>query len=84
MPPAVQTELHPQQEDLVRLGQDKIGLPLEKYIEETWKELDKDHGEIKDEIVNSAHGEMLLKAEGVRREGYEGFLGLMRKMGVKV
>ncbi|KAM7183827.1 putative dehydrogenase [Naviculisporaceae sp. PSN 640] len=84
LPPAVQTELHPQQEDLVRMGQDKIGLPLEKYIEETWNELNNEHGEIKDEIINSAHGEALFKAEEVRKKAYEGFLGAMRKMGVKI
>lgn len=84
VPPAVQTELHTQQEDLVKLGHDKMGLALDAYMDETWNELDRDHDEIKDEIVNSFHGEALLKAEEVRRKGYEGFLAVMRKVGVKI
>ncbi|KAK4210930.1 putative oxidoreductase DltE [Rhypophila decipiens] len=84
LPPAVQTELHTQQEDLVKLGQDKIGLTLEAYMNETWAELDKGHEEIKDEIINSAHGEALFRAEAVRKTGFEGFMGALRKMGVKI
>lgn len=36
MPPAVQTELHTQQADLVAAGEGKIGLPLDEYTDETW------------------------------------------------
>lgn len=85
IPPAVQTELHPSQADLVALGQDKIGIPLEKYIDETWRELNPEEGgEIKDDIVHSAHGGRMDGIEGLRREGYEAFLAAMRKMGVKI
>ncbi|KAK0721018.1 hypothetical protein B0H67DRAFT_484230 [Lasiosphaeris hirsuta] len=44
MPPAVQTELHPQQADLVAEGQDKPGIPLEEYIGETWEDLVRGRG----------------------------------------
>ena len=36
MPPAVQTELHTQQPDLVAAGDAKFGVPLEAFADETW------------------------------------------------
>lgn len=36
VPPAVQTELHAQQPDVVAAGQSKIGVPLDMWADETW------------------------------------------------
>ncbi|KAK0374451.1 short chain dehydrogenase [Colletotrichum limetticola] len=59
VPPAVQTELHSQQPDLVAAGQTNFGMPLEEFTDETWAALEK--GE-EDEIIvgpakNFAHVE---------------------------
>lgn len=39
IPPAVQTELHALQPELVAAGQAHIGMPLAQYIDETWAAL---------------------------------------------
>lgn len=50
LPPAVQTELHELQPELVAVGQANIGMPLGAFIEETWAALERwDGGE--DEIM---------------------------------
>ncbi|KXH43041.1 short chain dehydrogenase [Colletotrichum simmondsii] len=59
IPPAVQTELHSQQPDLVAAGQANFGMPLDEFTDETWAALEK--GE-EDEIIvgpakNFAHVE---------------------------
>ncbi|KAJ0303160.1 hypothetical protein COL5a_005862 [Colletotrichum fioriniae] len=59
VPPAVQTELHSQQPDLVTAGQANFGMPLDEFTDETWAALEK--GE-EDEIIvgpakNFAHVE---------------------------
>ncbi|KAK1589872.1 short chain dehydrogenase [Colletotrichum navitas] len=59
VPPAVRTELHSQQPDLVAAGQADFGMPLDAFAEETWAALEK--GE-EDEIIvgpakNFAHVE---------------------------
>lgn len=41
MPPAVQTELHELQPELVAAGQAHIGMPLADYIDETWASLER-------------------------------------------
>lgn len=81
VPPAVQTELHTQQQDLVALGQDKIGLPLEDYIAETWADLVADDD--RDEIVHSVHRDRLAASEELRRRAFEGYVDVMRKQGIK-
>ncbi|GKT44786.1 putative oxidoreductase [Colletotrichum spaethianum] len=48
VPPAVRTELHSQQPDLVAAGQGDFGMPLDEFTEETWAALEK--GE-EDEII---------------------------------
>ncbi|GKT91377.1 LOW QUALITY PROTEIN: short-chain dehydrogenase/oxidoreductase [Colletotrichum tofieldiae] len=48
VPPAVRTELHSQQPDLVAAGQGDFGMPLDEFTEETWVALEK--GE-EDEII---------------------------------
>lgn len=49
MPPAVQTELHTQQADLVAAGEGQIGLPLDAFTDETWGLMKQD--EELDEVV---------------------------------
>lgn len=50
LPPAVQTELHELQPELVAAGQANIGMPLTAFIDETWEALERwDAGE--DEIM---------------------------------
>ncbi|KAH7146351.1 hypothetical protein EDB81DRAFT_794958 [Dactylonectria macrodidyma] len=53
IPPAVQTELHSSQPDLVKAGQTKIGVPLEEYANETWGLLNEEtpHDEIVIKLV---------------------------------
>ncbi|GAB1315239.1 Short-chain dehydrogenase/oxidoreductase [Madurella fahalii] len=80
MPPAVQTELHPQQEDLARLGQDKLGIPLDQYADETWADLLRGDA---DEVVHSVHREKLLRAEAERKELWDGFVSALRAQGIK-
>lgn len=41
LPPAVQTELHELQPELVAAGQAQIGMPLRAFIDETWAALDR-------------------------------------------
>ncbi len=36
VPPAVKTELHSVQPDLVAIGQGDIGMPLQEFLEEAW------------------------------------------------
>ncbi|KAI8275190.1 hypothetical protein K4K59_010343 [Colletotrichum sp. SAR11_240] len=59
VPPAVQTELHSIQPDLVAAGQANFGMPLEEFTEETWTALEEGK---EDEIIvgpakNFAHVE---------------------------
>ncbi|KAK4183528.1 putative dehydrogenase [Podospora australis] len=81
MPPAVRTELHTQQPDLVAEGQGEIGVPLAAYIDETWNALASK--EDLDTIVHSVLKDQLEKIEGPRRETWEGFIGAMRNSGLK-
>lgn len=50
LPPAVQTELHELQPELVAAGQVQIGMPLKAFIDETWAALDR-WDENEDEIM---------------------------------
>ncbi|KAK1675235.1 short chain dehydrogenase [Colletotrichum godetiae] len=52
VPPAVQTELHCQQPDLVAAGQANFGMPLDEFTDETWAALEK--GEDDEIIVGPA------------------------------
>ncbi|KAK2006187.1 NAD(P)-binding protein [Colletotrichum eremochloae] len=59
VPPAVRTELHSQQPDLVAAGQGDFGMPLDAFTEEMWAALEKRE---EDEIIvgpakNFAHVE---------------------------
>ncbi|OTB09482.1 hypothetical protein M426DRAFT_316031 [Hypoxylon sp. CI-4A] len=46
LPPAVQTELHSQQEELVKIGQGNIGISLEQFTDEAWAGLTRGDEEI--------------------------------------
>ncbi|KAK4200960.1 putative dehydrogenase [Triangularia verruculosa] len=81
MPPAVRTELHPQQKDLVEAGQDQPGIELERYIEETWASLIGE--EEKEEIVHSVLRERLEAVEGPRKTAWQGFVSAMRRAGLR-
>lgn len=80
IPPAVQTELHPQQEDLVAKGQHKIGLLLEPYADETWNALKGD--EDLDEILSSVHAERLGHVDDVRKKVFDEMVAFMAKQGL--
>ncbi|OTA59598.1 short chain dehydrogenase [Hypoxylon sp. EC38] len=51
LPPAVQTELHSQQEELVKIGQGNIGIPVEQFLDEAWAGLTRGDEEIPVGIV---------------------------------
>ncbi|KAI1380412.1 NAD(P)-binding protein [Hypoxylon crocopeplum] len=46
LPPAVQTELHSQQAELVKIGEGNIGIPLAQFTDEAWAGLVKGDEEI--------------------------------------
>lgn len=52
VPPAVRTELHSQQPDLVAAGQTSFGMPLDEFTDETWKALE--DGKLDEIIVGPA------------------------------
>ncbi|KAK3996571.1 putative dehydrogenase, partial [Cladorrhinum sp. PSN332] len=80
VPPAVRTELHTQQEDLVREGMDAPGIELEGYIEETWREL---VVEGKEEVVYSSLRGMVGGLEEERKKRWVGFVKAMREGGLR-
>jgi short-subunit dehydrogenase involved in D-alanine esterification of teichoic acids len=80
MPPAVQTELHPQQPDLAAAP--RFGVPLDAYADETWADMTSPTEE-QGEIIHSAHRARLVGIEDKRRQEFDGFVALMRKQGAK-
>ncbi|KAI2628744.1 NAD(P)-binding protein [Hypoxylon sp. NC1633] len=46
LPPAVRTELHSQQAELVAIGQGDIGIPVEEFVDEAWAGLVRGEEEI--------------------------------------
>ncbi|XDG05705.1 hypothetical protein ABKA04_005320 [Annulohypoxylon sp. FPYF3050] len=51
LPPAVQTELHSQQKELVAIGEGNIGIPVEQFTDEAWEGLTRGDEEIPVGIV---------------------------------
>ncbi|KAI1095561.1 putative NADP(+)-dependent dehydrogenase [Rostrohypoxylon terebratum] len=51
LPPAVQTELHSQQKELVAIGEGNIGIPVEQFTDEAWAGLARGDEEIPVGIV---------------------------------
>ncbi|KAK3365546.1 hypothetical protein B0T24DRAFT_682638 [Lasiosphaeria ovina] len=82
VPPAVRTELHTQQPDLVATGGADIGVPLDDYTDETWAELTAEDGP--DEIVHSFFKNTNLPdIEHRRVAAFDSFVAVMRKQGAK-
>lgn len=52
VPPAVQTELHALQPELVAAGQADIGMPLGAFIDETWEAMERWDPDENDIMVN--------------------------------
>ncbi|CAK7200202.1 hypothetical protein SEUCBS139899_002893 [Sporothrix eucalyptigena] len=71
IPPAVQTELH------TRQGQQKVGLPLEQFTDETWAGLNAE--EELDEIMPQILRDMSGHVEDAKRESYKKFAAIFQK-----
>lgn len=69
MPPAVQTELHALQPELVAVGQADIGMPLRAFIDETWEALERWDSEENEVMVRMAKGHFG-HVEDARREAF--------------
>ncbi|GJC89628.1 putative oxidoreductase DltE [Colletotrichum liriopes] len=74
VPPAVQTELHTRQADLVKAGHANIGIPLEQFIDETWTELEKSEAE--EIIVGPA--KHYARGEVERKKAFDGLLAALK------
>ena len=70
LPPAVQTELHSQQPDLVARGLGDIGITLQEFTDEAWAGLTRGD----DEIPVGPHREGLIKMEMGRRQAFQGMV----------
>ncbi|EXK27479.1 hypothetical protein FOMG_16027 [Fusarium oxysporum f. sp. melonis 26406] len=80
IPPAVQTELHAQQSDLVKAGQKAIGLPLDEFADETWSHLTAKQGTLHDEITVDMMRERWEGIERPRREAFHEFEAMFRRV----
>ncbi|KAI0133981.1 short chain dehydrogenase [Xylariales sp. AK1849] len=78
IPPAVQTELHTQQKDLVEKGMDKIGISIEEFTDDAWRGLTA--GE--EEIVVGPIKERFGRVEEGRKQAFQGLLEHVRKGGM--
>jgi hypothetical protein len=76
MPPAVQTELHEQQPELVAIGQARIGMPLTDFLEETWAALEAGD---QDEIIVGSARERWTNLEDGRKKGFKEMEALFRR-----
>ncbi|KAK8004812.1 oxidoreductase DltE [Apiospora arundinis] len=70
LPPAVQTELHSQQPDLVARGLGDIGITLQEFTDEAWAGLTRGD----DEIPVGPRREQTAKLEEGRREAFKGMV----------
>lgn len=79
MPPAVQTELHALQPELVAIGQADIGVPLADFIDETWEALDRwDPNE--NEIMVKQVSERFGHLEDGHKVAFDKFMESMKTM----
>lgn len=76
MPPAVQTELHTQQADLVAMGDANFGLPLDAYTDETWGLMTQE--EELDEVVVKEVQNWLGPVDVERKKLFRGMVEMMR------
>lgn len=79
LPPAVQTELHALQPELVAKGQADIGLPLKAFTDETWESLEKWDAK-EDEVMVKQVEESFGHLEDGKRVAFEQLQERMRAM----
>ncbi|KAI3396924.1 hypothetical protein diail_11537 [Diaporthe ilicicola] len=82
LPPAVQTELHELQPELVAAGQAQIGMPLKAFIDETWAALDR-WDETEDEIMVDEVKQRWGRIDDGKKAAFKQLEGMMRKAGSK-
>ncbi|KAH7634014.1 hypothetical protein B0T09DRAFT_101597 [Sordaria sp. MPI-SDFR-AT-0083] len=83
LPPAVKTELHKIQKDLVEQGQGDFGMELDEFADFTWGELEKGDGpDGRDEITVKETREWV-EMDHKRREVFEGYVRGCREGGMK-
>ncbi|KLU89808.1 hypothetical protein MAPG_08777 [Magnaporthiopsis poae ATCC 64411] len=75
VPPAVKTELHSRQPDLVAAGQAEFGMDLDDFTNEAWAGLVADE----DEIIVGPIRDRLHAVEDAKRAGFEHFDKMMRE-----
>lgn len=81
VPPAVQTELHTQQPDLVAAGDANFGVPLKQYADETW-DLMRGEDDL-DEIMIAQMKERFGSVEDQKRQVFHAMNMMMKKNGGK-
>jgi len=79
VPPAVQTELHSRQPDLVAAGQASIGMPLADYVDDTWAQLS--GPDVVDEIMPASVRARFGTVEDEKRRGFRAMEKTMRDAG---
>lgn len=77
IPPAVRTELHSRQPDLVAAGLGDFGMDLDDFTNEAWAGLVAD--DERDEIIVGPTREQLHAVEGPKRAGFQHFENVMRQ-----
>ncbi|CCC14456.1 unnamed protein product [Sordaria macrospora k-hell] len=83
LPPAVKTELHKIQKDLVEQGQGDFGMELDEFADFTWGELEKGDGpDGRDEITVKETREWV-EMDHKRRGVFEGYVRGCREGGMK-
>ncbi|KAH8785547.1 hypothetical protein F5883DRAFT_88336 [Diaporthe sp. PMI_573] len=80
IPPAVQTELHELQPELVAAGQGQIGMPLEAFIDETWAALDR-WDENEDEIMVKEVSQRWGHIDDEKKTAFKQLEAMMRGIG---
>ena len=78
IPPAVQTELHSLQPDLVKMGQTAIGVPLEEYANETWNLMTAEEGTPNDEVKISLVRQRWDQIEDNKRQAFQQMEAMFR------
>ncbi|CAM1507758.1 Fc.00g046060.m01.CDS01 [Cosmosporella sp. VM-42] len=82
IPPAVQTELHALQPDLVAAGQAKFGFPLDEFADETWSLLTAEENLPNEEVTIKLVRDRWEGIDAMKREAFEGFEAMFRKRAV--
>jgi short-subunit dehydrogenase involved in D-alanine esterification of teichoic acids len=79
IPPAVQTELHSQQPELVKAGQAHIGMPLADCLEQAWEGLE----EGLDEVPIGAIRDRFSSVEVEKKRMFRMMADMMKGQGIK-